>query len=76
MFCGGEEKVTHLRVRSGYSFMKSTIKLNDYLAFAKEHQLDTLVLTDDNVLYGAYQFYQLCQTHQIKPVIGYHFPYR
>lgn len=70
MFCGGEEKVTHLRVRSGYSFMKSTIKLNDYLAFAKEHQLDTLVLTDDNVLYGAYQFYQLCQTHQIKPVIG------
>lgn len=70
MFCGGEEKVTHLRVRSGYSFMKSTIKLKDYLAFAKEHQLETLVLTDDNVLYGAYQFYQLCQTHQIKPVIG------
>ncbi len=62
--------MTHLRVRSGYSFMKSTVKLKDYLALAKEHQLDTLVLTDDCVLYGAYQFYQLAQAHQMKPVIG------
>lgn len=62
--------MTHLRVKSGYSFMKSTIKLSDYIAFAKENQIDTLALTDHNVLYGAYQFYQLCLSHQIKPVIG------
>lgn len=50
--------------------MQSTVKLTDYIAFAKEHQLNRLVLTDDDTLFGAYNFYELCLKHQVTPVIG------
>lgn len=61
---------THLQVRSGYSMMKSTVKLNKLVDLAKEYRMDTIALTDENVLHGAISFYRLCMDAGIKPIIG------
>lgn len=62
--------LVNLNVHSNYSFLSSSIKIKDYIAFAKENHLTSLVLTDKNVMYGAYEFYQLCQENNIKAIIG------
>ncbi|MDC3415754.1 DNA polymerase III subunit alpha [Aquibacillus salsiterrae] len=61
---------THLQVRSGYSLMKSTIKIEQLIKRAKELGYDSIALTDENVLYGAVTFYQTCLQLGIKPIIG------
>lgn len=62
--------IINLNVRSNYSFLASTIKIPDYIAFAKKNNLQALSLVDNNVLYGAYEFYTLCRDNGIKPLIG------
>lgn len=62
--------LVNLNVHSNYSFLSSSIKLEEYLQFAKKNNLTSLVLTDKNVMYGAYQFYQLCTEKNIKAIIG------
>ncbi|WP_138415339.1 DNA polymerase III subunit alpha [Aquibacillus sediminis] len=61
---------THLQVRSGYSLMTSTIKINKLVSKAKESGFTSLALTDEGVMYGAVSFYQACQQAGIKPIIG------
>ncbi|SFB24931.1 DNA polymerase-3 subunit alpha [Lentibacillus halodurans] len=61
---------THLQVRSGYSFMNSTIMIDKLAARARELQFGALALTDEHVLYGAIPFYKACQKNGIKPIIG------
>ncbi|TFJ93896.1 DNA polymerase III subunit alpha [Lentibacillus salicampi] len=61
---------THLQVRSGYSFMNSTITIEKLVKKARELQFDALALTDEHVLYGAIPFYKACQMNGIKPIIG------
>ena len=61
---------THLQVRSGYSFMKSTITVEKLAEKAQEENFDALALTDEHVLYGAIPFYKACQQNGIKPIIG------
>ncbi|MGL5268402.1 MAG: DNA polymerase III subunit alpha [Spiroplasma sp.] len=62
--------LVNLNVHSNYSFLSSSIKLEKYLQFAEKNNLTSLVLTDKNVMYGAYQFYQLCSKKNIKAIIG------
>lgn len=62
--------LVNLNVHSNYSFLSSSIKLKDYVEFAKKNNLTTLTLTDQNIMYGSYEFYQLCRTNEIKPIIG------
>ncbi|GGM26613.1 DNA polymerase III subunit alpha [Paraliobacillus quinghaiensis] len=61
---------THLHVRSGYSMMKSTIKLADLVKQTKEFGMNSVALTDENVLHGAVSFYKYCLNVGIKPIIG------
>ncbi|WP_010532404.1 DNA polymerase III subunit alpha [Lentibacillus jeotgali] len=61
---------THLQVRSGYSFMKSTITVEKLAEKAREAEFEALALTDEHVLYGAIPFYKACQRNGIKPIIG------
>ncbi|MFD1362246.1 DNA polymerase III subunit alpha [Lentibacillus salinarum] len=63
---------THLLVRSGYSFMNSTITIDKLASKARERQFNALALTDEHVLYGAIPFYKACQQNGIKPIIGMH----
>lgn len=56
--------------KSAYSLLESTIRLPEYVQKAKELHYDAIGLTDHNNLYGAVEFYQLCQNAEIKPIIG------
>ncbi len=62
--------IVNLNVRSNYSFLSSTIKISDYIKFAKKNNLKVLSLVDKNVMYGAYEFCNLCIENDIKPLIG------
>src|SRR5690625_5226097 len=61
---------THLQVRSGYSFFKSTLTIDKLINGAKALDFKALALTDEAVLYGAIPFYQACKKHGIKPFLG------
>ncbi|WP_338962153.1 MULTISPECIES: DNA polymerase III subunit alpha [unclassified Spiroplasma] len=62
--------IVNLNVRSNYSFLSSTIKISDYIEFAKKNNLKVLSLVDKNIMYGAYEFCNLCIENEIKPLIG------
>ncbi|AMB99697.1 hypothetical protein AWM75_06740 [Aerococcus urinaehominis] len=59
-----------LDVRSAYSLLSSPLDLSDYVSQAKALAYPALGLADRNVMYGAWQFYQLCRQAGIKPLIG------
>ena len=58
-----------LQVKTEYSLLTSLIKVEDYVRYAKEHQLSSLVLTDTS-LFGLIKFYDLCISNHIKPILG------
>ena len=67
---------TILQVTSGYSLLKSTIDLYKYVMTAKSLDYQKLSLTDDGVLHGAIEFYNLCRNQNIEPIIGCVFQYK
>ena len=67
---------TILQVTSGYSLLKSTIDLYKYVMTAKSLGYKKLSLTDDGVLHGAIEFYNLCRNQNIEPIIGCVFQYK
>ena len=58
-----------LQAKTEYSLLTSLIKVEDYVRYAKEHQLSSLVLTDTS-LFGLMKFYDLCISNHIKPILG------
>ncbi|MFN2747660.1 DNA polymerase III subunit alpha [Bacillus sp. z60-18] len=60
----------HLQVHSGYSLLNSAASVEDLTAKAKELGYSALALTDDEVMYGAVEFYKACKKRGIKPIIG------
>ena len=67
---------TILQVTSGYSLLKSTIDLYKYVMTAKSLGYKKLSLTDDGVLHGVIEFYNLCRNQNIEPIIGCVFQYK
>ena len=67
---------TILQVTSGYSLLKSTTDLYKYVMTAKSLGYHKLSLTDDGVLHGAIEFYNLCRNQNIEPIIGCVFQYK
>ena len=67
---------TILQVTSGYSLLRSTIDLYKYVMTAKELGHKKLALTDEGVLHGAIEFYNLCCNQNIEPIIGCLFQYK
>lgn len=61
---------THLQVRSGYSFLDSTITIEKLIKKASELKFRAIALTDEEVLYGTIPFYKACLAQHIKPLIG------
>jgi DNA polymerase-3 subunit alpha len=60
----------HLQIFSAYSLLSSTIPLNELVKQAVNKNFKALALTDRNVMYGTVEFYKLCKSHNIKPVLG------
>ena len=67
---------TILQVTSGYSLLKSTIDLYKYVMTAKTLGYKKLALIDEGVLHGAIEFYNLCLSQTIEPIIGCVFQYK
>lgn len=59
-----------LQVHSSYSLLNSPIQINDLVQAAKERGYSALALTDENILYGAVEFYNAAKQAGIKPLIG------
>lgn len=59
-----------LCVKSGYSFLSSTLKIEDIISISKSKNYGYLCLMDSNVMYGCMEFYKACITNNIKPLIG------
>lgn len=62
--------ITHLHTRSNYSLLHSALKIEDIIRLAKQNNMDAIGLCDENVLYKAVEFYDLCIKNQIKPILG------
>lgn len=61
---------TPLDVKSSYSLLKSPTRISDLVTTAKERGYKALALTDENVLYGAVEFYNAAKKAGIKPIFG------
>lgn len=61
---------THLQVISTNSLMKSTLTVEELVKNAKAQGHQAIALTDHNVLYGAIEFYETAQAHNLQPIIG------
>lgn len=60
----------HLHVRSCYSLLKSTLRIEDIVSKAKSFHMKAIALTDLNVMHGAMSFYHACLKENIQPIFG------
>ena len=64
---------SELCIKSGYSFLSSTLKIDTLINYAIDNNYDSLGLVDHNVMYGVKEFYDKCIKNNIKPIIGVEF---
>ena len=55
--------------KSNYSLLSSLLKIDDIISYAKNHNISSIALTDDN-MYGMMEFMKKCEREKIKPIIG------
>jgi len=60
---------TPLYIKTDNSLQSSLIKINDLIKYAKNNNIKSLTITDNN-MYGVMDFYKMCITNDIKPIIG------
>ncbi len=61
---------THLHTHSHFSLLHALPKIADLVNAAKDDGMSSLALTDNGNLYGAIQFYKVCKSAGVKPIIG------
>lgn len=59
-----------LNCHSYHSLRYGTISIEDLVQQAVDHQIRTLALTDINTITGIYDFFKICNDHDIKPIVG------
>ena len=62
--------MVHLHVRSCYTLLKSTIRIQQLVSEAKKMNMKAIALTDLNVMHGAMSFYHACKQADINPIFG------
>ncbi|MEG0077559.1 DNA polymerase III subunit alpha [Anaerorhabdus sp.] len=60
----------HLHARSSYSLLNSTLTIQQLVQKSKALNFSCCALTDSDVLFGAFEFYQACIDAKIKPIYG------
>ena len=58
----------HLKTKSHYSILESSIKVDDLIDKAVEDNMQAIALTDTNNLFGAMEFTKKALEKKIKPV--------
>ena len=56
-------------LKTVYSFLSSTIKIDDIISLACKKHFNYLCICDDN-MYGVMEFITKCESNNIKPVVG------
>lgn len=59
----------NIYVQTEYSLLRSAVKLDEYINYAKAKGLKSLAICDDNA-YAFYKFYTKCVSQGIKPILG------
>ena len=60
----------NLYYKSEYSLLQSSCSLDKTFALIKKYGYDSLAITDEGTMYGAFKFYQKAKANGIKPIIG------
>jgi len=60
----------HLHNHTDYSFLDSTIRIDDLIAKTQEFGMLAVAITDSNNMCGTIEFYLKCKRAGIKPIIG------
>ena len=58
-----------MKMKSDYSFLSSTLTIDDMISFCVANHLTTCSLIDNN-MFGALQFYNACLSASLKPILG------
>ncbi len=61
----------HLHVHSHYSLLDGLAQLKPLVQAFKKRGFKAATLTDYGSMYGAIEFYEICQAEEIKPIIGF-----
>ena len=56
-------------LKTVYSFLSSTITIDELISFAKKNRFSSLCICDDN-MYGVMEFIKKCHSNEINPIIG------
>ncbi len=59
-----------LMVRSAYTLLKSTMRVEEIPVLAKQYGYDAVALCDRNVMYGAMAFRHACEAQGVKAIYG------
>ena len=60
----------HLRSLSSYSLSESTLKISNLVNKAKINNMPAIAITDNNNMFGVFEFSQECLKNNIQPIIG------
>ncbi len=60
----------HLRSLSSYSLSESTLKINNLVDLAKKNGMPAIAITDNNNMFGVFEFSKECVKNNIQPIIG------
>ena len=60
----------HLRCLSSYSLSESTLKIKKLVNLAKKNIMPALAITDNNNMFGVFEFAHECINNNIQPIIG------
>ena len=60
----------HLRTQSSYSLAEGALKIKKIVKLAKENNMPSIALTDNNNLFGALEFAIECSENGVHPIIG------
>ncbi len=60
----------HLRSLSSYSLSESTLKISNLVSNAKKNGMPAIAITDNNNMFGVFEFAQECIQNNIQPIIG------
>ena len=60
----------HLRSLSSYSLSESTLKISNLVDLAKRNEMPAIAITDNNNMFGVFEFSKECVKNNIQPIIG------
>jgi len=60
----------HLRCLSSYSLSESTLKISNLIDLAKKNEMPAIAITDNNNMFGVFEFAKECVKNNIQPIIG------